>query len=83
MKKQKNNQNQKERFVAVRRNPDGTLSEFKDASGKEYDYEQALEAVEAGMIENALPFTGRDGARHIRGVNDGDESTNLRNLEEF
>ena len=28
------------------------------------------------MIENALPFTGRDGARHIRGVNDGDKSTN-------
>ena len=42
-----------------------------------------LEAVEQGMIENALPFTGRDGARHIRGINDGDESTNLRNLKEF
>lgn len=81
MKKEKNNQ--KERFVAARRNPDGTLSEFKDSKGKTYDYEQALEAVEAGMIENALPFTGRDGARHIRGVNDGDESTNLRNLKEF
>lgn len=81
--KKENNKNQKERFVAARRNPDGTLSEFKDSSGKVYDYEQALEAVEQGMIENALPFTGRDGARHIRGVNDGDESTNLRNLKEF
>lgn len=81
MKKEKNNQ--KERFVAARRNPDGTLKEFKSNSGKVYDYEQALEAVEQGMIENALPFTGRDGARHIRGVNDGDESTNLKNLKEF
>ena len=77
MKKEKTSK--KTRFVAARRNSDGTLSEFKDNNGKTYDYEQALEA----MIENALPFTGRDGARHIRGINDGDESTNLRNLKEF
>ena len=81
MKKQKTNK--KERFVAVRRNSDGTLKEFKSNSGKVYDYEMALEAVEAGKIENAIPFTGRDGARHIRGMNDGDESTNLTNLKEF
>ena len=81
MKKTKNNK--KERFVAARRNSDGTLSEFKDSRGKVYDYEQALEAVEKGLIENAIPFTGRDGARHIRGLNDGNESTNLKNLKEF
>ncbi len=81
MKKEKNNK--KERFVAARRNPDGTLSQFKDSKGKVYDYEQALEAVEAGKIENALPFTGRDGARQIRGMNDGNESTNLSSLKEF
>lgn len=80
MKKEKN---KKERFVAARKNSDGTLSEFKSNSGKVYDYEQALEAVEKGLIENAIPFTGRDGARHIRGVNDGDESTNLKNLKNF
>ena len=81
MKKTKNNK--KERFVAVRRNRDGSLKEFKSNSGKVYDYEMALEAVEAGKIENAIPFTGRDGARHIRGMNDGDEKTNLKNLKEF
>lgn len=81
MKKSKNSE--RTRFVAARRNSDGTLSEFKDENGNVYDYEQALEAVEQGMIENALPFTGRDGARHIRGVNDRDKSTNLRNLKEF
>ena len=82
MKKEKN-ENKKTRFVEARRNADGTLSEFKDNNGKVYDYEQALEAVEAGKIENALPFTGRDGARHIRGMNDGNESTNLKSLKEF
>lgn len=73
----------KESFVAARRNSDGTLKEFKSSTGKVYDYEQALEAVEQGMIENALPFTGRDGARHIRGVNDGNKKSNLKNLKEF
>ncbi|MGX8834604.1 DUF3892 domain-containing protein [Amedibacillus sp. YH-ame10] len=81
MKKEKNTK--KCRFVAARRNSDGTLSEFKDNNGKTYDYEQALEAVESGMIENAIPFTGRDGARHIRGMNDGNEKTNLSKLKEF
>ena len=83
MKKSKSKSNEKCRFVAALKNSDGTLSEFKDNNGKTYDYEQALEAVENGMIENAIPFTGRDGARHIRGVNDGNEKTNLKNLEEF
>lgn len=79
----KNKSSKKERFVACRKNSDGTLSEFKSSSGKVYDYEMALEAVENGEIENAIPFTGRDGARHIRGKNDGDEKTNLANLKEF
>ncbi|NBK99196.1 MAG: DUF3892 domain-containing protein [Erysipelotrichia bacterium] len=73
----------KERFVAVRKNADGTLKEFKSNSGKVYDYEMALEAVENGEIENALPFTGRDGARHIRGKNDGDDANNLSSLKQF
>ena len=80
MKKEKNS---KTRFVAARKNSDGTLSEFKDNHGKTYDYEQALEAVEQGLIENAQPFTGRDGARHIRGVDDGSKSSNLKNLKDF
>lgn len=75
--------NKKERFVAARRNSDGTLKEFKSSSGKVYDYEQALEAVEQGMIENAIPFTGRDGSRHIRGMNDGNTKTNLKSLKKF
>ena len=77
------NENKKEKFVAVRKNSDGTLKEFKSSNGQVYDYEQALEAVEAGNISNAIPFTGRDGARHIRGINDGEDSTNLSNLKEF
>lgn len=79
----KSKSTKKERFVACRKNTDGSLKEFKAGSGKVYDYEQALEAVENGEIENAIPFTGRDGARHIRGKNDGNSKTNLSNLKNF
>ncbi len=73
----------KEKFVACQKASDGTLQKFKTSSGKVYDYEMALEAVENGQIENAIPFTGRDGQRYIRGKNDGNEKTNLKNLKEF
>lgn len=82
MTKQKNS-NKKEKFVACRRASDGSLQEFKSNSGKVYDYEMALEAVENGDIENAIPFTGKDGQRYIRGKNDGNPKTNLANLKEF
>ena len=59
MKKTKNNK--KERFVAARRNSDGTLSEFKDSRGKVYDYEQALEAVEKGMDDVSIALGILDG----------------------
>ena len=67
----------KERFVAVSKN------EFKSNTGKVYDYEMAIEAIEAGKIENAQLFTGRDGKQHIRSKNDGDPSTKFSNLKEF
>jgi len=74
---------QMERFVAVRKNKDGSLSEFKSNTGKVYDYEMAVEAVEAGKIENAMLFTGRDGQQYIRSKNDGDPTTKLSELKEF
>lgn len=73
----------KERFVAVRKNNEGNIVEFKSSSGKVYDYEMALDAVEQGKIEGCMLFTGRDGKKHIRTVRDDDPSNNLDNLEEF
>ena len=60
-----------EKFVAVRKNSDGKLCEFKSNIGKVYNYEMAIEAVEKGKIENASLFIGRDGKQHIRSKNDG------------
>ena len=40
--------NAKETIVAVRKNGDGDITEFKTSSGKELSYEEALSAVESG-----------------------------------
>ena len=73
----------KETFVSVRKNSDGNIVEFKSSSGKVYDYEMAVEAVEQGKIEGCMLFTGRDGKQKIRTVRDDDPSNNLDNLKEF
>lgn len=79
----KEKSSQMERFVAVRKNKDGSLHQFKSDSGKVYDYEMAVEAVEQGKIENAMLFTGRDGKQYIRSKNDGDPNSKFSELKEF
>lgn len=83
MAKRKDESSKKEKFVAVRKNSDGNLCEFKSDSGKVYDYEMAIEAIEQGKIENAMLFTGRDGKQHIRSKNDGDDQTKFSTMKEF
>ena len=81
--KQAKESKQMEKFVAVRKNSAGNLCEFKSNSGKVYDYEMALEAVEKGQVENAILFTGRDGKQHIKSKTDTSKKDNLSNLKEF
>lgn len=72
-----------EHIIAVRKNEEGNLSEFKTNSGKVFDYEMALEAIEQGKIDNAQLFTGRDGKQHIRSKNDGETSTQFSKMKNF
>lgn len=64
----------RETFIAVRKNGDGDLREFKTSSGRVLNYEQALEEVKAGAIAGVNVFKGRDGEMYIRGDADGDPS---------
>ncbi|MEK5165384.1 DUF3892 domain-containing protein [Paenibacillus sp. FSL R5-0527] len=73
----------RETFIAVRKNGDGDLREFKTSSGRVLNYEQALEEVKAGAIAGVNVFKGRDGEMYIRGDADGDPSNNLDNLPSF
>jgi hypothetical protein len=73
----------KETFIAVRKNEDGDLAEFKTSSGRILQYEEALQQVQAGMIEGVNTFTGKDGETYIRSNPDDDRSNNLDSLPTF
>ena len=59
----------KEKFVAVRKDAQGRLVEFKTSSGRVYDYEMAIEAVSNDEIENAELIKNRAGSDVIKGTN--------------
>lgn len=74
---------QRESFVAVQKNGDGDLVQFKTSSGRVLDYSQALQEVQNGKIAGVNAFKGRDGETYIRGDADGDPTNNLDNLPTF
>ena len=69
----------KEKFVAVRKDAQGRLVEFKTSSGRVYDYEMAIEAVSIDEIENAELIKNRAGSDVIKGTN----NHSLSDLPEF
>lgn len=77
------NEDMRERIVAVQKNGDGDITAFKTSSGRELDYGTALQEVQAGQIAGVNAFKGRDGETYIRGDADGDPSNNLDNLPMF
>ena len=74
---------QRESIVAVQKNGDGDITAFKTSSGRELDYQTALQEVQAGQIAGVNAFKGRDGEMYIRGDADGDPSNNLDQLPSF
>lgn len=73
----------RESFVAVQKNGDGDITAFKTSTGRELDYNQALQEVHNGAIQGVNAFKGRDGETYIRGDADGDPTNNLDNLPTF
>lgn len=74
---------EREHIVAVRKNSDGDIVQFKTSSGRILDYQQALQEVQNGNIVGVNVFKGKDGEFYIRGDADGDPSNNLDNLPAF
>ncbi|MFS0636782.1 DUF3892 domain-containing protein [Mesobacillus foraminis] len=76
------NQNGKEKIVAVRKNEDGDIIAFKTESGRELDYLTALDEAKAGMLAHVDVFHkyGRD---IIRSEPDGVKENNLDQLPGF
>lgn len=69
--------------VAVRRNSDGSIVEFKLSSGQVVDYLQAQEMVSNQEISNLELFKGRDHEQHIRSQPDDRLDNNLDQLPSF
>ncbi|MFD2639879.1 DUF3892 domain-containing protein [Piscibacillus salipiscarius] len=72
-----------ETFVAVRKDQDGDITHFKTSSGRELDYQQALNEIQNGTISGVNIGEARNGRPVIRGNADGDPTNNLDNLETF
>lgn len=72
----------KEKIVAVRKNEDGDIIAFKTEYGRELDYISTLNDAKAGKLANVDVFHkyGRD---IIRSEPDGIKENNLDQLPEF
>lgn len=68
-----------EKVVAVRKDAQGRLVEFKSGSGKIYDYEMAVEAIKNNQLTNAELIKNRAGSNVIKGKN----NQSLSDLPEF
>jgi len=75
--------NRKETFIAVQKNEDGDIINFKTSDGRVLSYREALQEVQQGAIGGVNIFTGKDGEQYIRGNADGDPTNNLDNLPTF
>ena len=69
--------------VAVRRNSEGSIVEFKLSSGDIVDYLQAQEMVKNGEIKHLQLFKGRDHEQQIRSIPDDTPDNNLDQLPTF
>ncbi|MEK3714636.1 DUF3892 domain-containing protein [Paenibacillus sp. FSL R7-0333] len=74
---------EREGFIAAKRNGDGDLTGFQTSSGRVLDYQQALQEVQSGSIAGVNVFKGKDGEMYIRGDADGDPTNNLDQLPQF
>ncbi|MBA2872368.1 hypothetical protein HNQ85_002677 [Anoxybacillus calidus] len=74
---------QQETFVAVQKNHEGDIINFKTSSGRVLSYRKALMEIENGAITGVNIFTGKDGEHYIRSNADGVQANNLDNLPTF
>jgi hypothetical protein len=74
---------QQETIVAVQKNHEGDIINFKTSSERVLSYRKALMEVENGAISGVNIFTGKDGEHYIRSNADGDPTNNLDNLPTF
>lgn len=73
----------KEIIIAVKRDNLNRIVEYKTNKNKIYNYEMAKEAINDGLIENAIVIQGSDSLFHIREKNNPNTSNPFEKVEEF
>lgn len=77
-----NNVVETHKIVAVRRDS-REITAYKLEDGTVIDKATAVQMCEAGQLPDYKVGVSRDDELYIRGVGDGDESNNLRNMPGF
>ena len=70
------------KIIAVKRDNLERIVEFKTSSNKIYNYEIAKEAINNGLIDNAIVIKGKDSLFHIKEKH-GNRILNFEKMEEF
>ena len=69
----------KEIIIAIKKDNLDRIVEFKTNNNKIYNYEMAKEAINKGLITNAIVVKGKDNLLHIKEKN----SNNIKNFEKM
>ena len=72
----------RERIIAIKKDNLDRIIEFKTNKNKIYNYEMAKEAINKGIIENAIVVRGKDNLFHIA-ENSNNSLTAFEKMEEF
>ena len=72
----------KEKIIAVKKDNLDRIVEFKTNSNKIYNYEMAKEAINFGIIENAVVIKGKDNLYHVK-EKTNDTIGDFEKMEEF
>ena len=70
------------RVIAVRKDSEGRITDYKLDDGSVMNHDQAVNAVTAGELEGLMVFQNRAGEDSIRSVR-GQENYSLSSLPEF
>lgn len=71
------------KVIAVRKNSEGNITDFKLDNGEQLDYSQCQQAIHNGEVEDLICTNGKSGTMIIRSKPDDDKDNNLSNLPEF
>lgn len=75
--------NEQETFVAIQKNHEGAIINFKTSTGRVLSYRKAIMEIENGAISGAYVWTGENGESYIRTTPGDSPANSLDDLPAF